>query len=578
MLSCNLSEIPCPTGINMGGIKEIHILRWEDALAVPGCCGLETPYITDPISVKTGTGFITHKFRPGTMSYKYSVKQTPQGPEFVEEITGNINYLRGEVEQEIAKTAPGRYILVTEDWNGEVRLHGSVDRPWTFEAEANVGTRKRDDNRSIWRFTGKSDRPSCYMDPSNPIPHYVETIPPLVIEMGSFNSAGVFVPVADAEYLGGSSHSMRISGQVYENDGITPTPPAVGKEIIFDIYYKDVNFALQYKGAVTFDFTAPLVFGDPTPANNSQPSSDPASAWAELEAYFEAGSGIDATGKIQLDFAKGTWAEDEGNVYLDAVGIYLIGRVRKNGVTSQPTGSNYPIRITGYDVAAVLGLSSVHAINDEKIIIDTWLNLSGWSISSGTTWEIGNNTILVPAGGSVIENSPDASGVGLTYLGLGFGIGGQPTATIGFLDTNQEILIRVKFSFQVTHSVTGVQKTVVFSGYWYTLDQSDESNFAYIGLDATSPLINNSIPANSLYFTGPVPGVAPNFTFSNPRNQQVELDGQVISSNQPVYVQPVSIPLDQRSAAHEIRMTATNTAGESAYNYESIFFANLILI
>jgi hypothetical protein len=574
MSNCNLSEIPCAPAVNLGGIKEIHILRWEDALAVPGCCGLETPYITDPISVKTGTGFITHKFRPGTMSYKYSVKQTPQGPEFVEEITGNINYLRGEVEQEIAKTAPGRYILVTEDWNGEVRLHGSVDRPWRFEAEGNVGTRKRDDNRTIWRFTGSSDRPSCYMDPSNPIPHYVETVPPLVMEMGSYNAAGAFVPVAAAEYLGGAEHAMRISGQIYEADGITPSPPAVGKEVIFDIYYKDVNFALQYKGAVTFDFTAPLVFGDPTPANNSQPSSDPASAWAELEAYFESGSGIDATGKIQLDFAKGTWAEDEGNVYLDAVGIYLIGRVRKNGVTSQPTGSNYPIRITGYDVAAVPFFSTVHAENNEQLNIQAFPNFSNWSVSSSVTWEIGNNSFVVPYSGSLTELSPDASGVGLAEVGISPNL----TLLLKFLDTNTEIIIRLKMSFQVTHDVTGVQKTVVIDGYCYTADLSDNFSFSYIGLDASNPIQGTSLPANSFFITGPVPGVSPNFPFINERDQQVELDGQIIASNQPVYVQPLNIPMDQRSAAHEIRMTATNTAGESAYNYESIFFANLILI
>jgi hypothetical protein len=294
----------------------------------------------------------------------------------------------------------------------------------------------------------------------------------------------------------------------------------------------------------------------------------------KLEAYFEAGSGIDATGKIQLDFAKGTWAEDEGNVYLDAVGIYLIGRVRKNGVTSQPTGSNYPIRITGYDVAAVPFFSAVHAENDELIDIQAFPNFSNWSVSSSVTWEIGNNSFAVPYSGSLTELSPDASGVGLLEVGISPNL----TLRLKFSDTNPEIIIGVKMSFQVTHDVTGLQKTVVIDAHCYTAALSDNFAFSYIGLDASNPITGTNLSTTSLFVTGPVPGVSPDFPFTNARDQQVELDGQTIASNQPVYAQPLNIPMDQRSGAHEIRMTATNTAGESAYNYESIFFANLILI
>lgn len=570
-MSCNLNSIPCAPGPIMGGLKAIHILRWEDALSVPSCCGKENLFTSDPINIKVGKAFVSHHFRPGSMKYSYKQKSSPNGPIYETEIFGYIDKLRGEVDQEIAKTAPGLYILVTEGYDDEVRMHGSIERPLRFEAEADIGARKRDNNRTSWRFFGSDSSPACYMDPSNPIPHYSETDEPLVLQMGANNPSGVFVPFYPAEYLAGASHSFRMTGQVYESDGITPSPPAVGKELLFDIYFKTVNNVLEYKGEVKFNYSAPIIFGDAVPANNTQPTTDPNSVWPLLEAFFEPGSGVDATGAMRLDFSKGDWAISQAKTHLDAVDIFMIGRIRKAGLDSIPSASHYPIIATDIEYAKFNSFLAAFS-NPDTISYTALFNLDGWSLSSDYRFEVGDNVFSVPLAGTYVNASPTAGSAGITNIDAA-----GPRVDVTYSNFGSWTH-PFKCEVDVTHDETGVQRTIKFETHQGTLSGPGSASLMQIYL---LQLINTiqigtfSMSAYSRFYTE-----AAGVGFSGASDQNIYLDALQVASNFPVGpIQQTVYPLDKRLASQLVKATATSDhTTASNLDYEVTAAVNLLLI
>lgn len=450
-MAITLSNIVCVPTIPKGGIKSLWVIPVRDVTSLPTCdCNTTDYLITDPIGVPPDKGFVNYEFEKGTLGYNFEQVTTEHGSYFDTELKGDIRTLRKEVAQEICKLKEGHYIVVTEDYLDNVRLHGSLDYPMYFEGAGTTGPGKTDPNKYIFRFYGKSSCPHCYMDPNQTIPYRVDLALPPVARLGSLNGT-TFVEGQDAKYTGGVNHTMVLAGLLQLKDGKTPCPPTAGASVSLEIYHEKTNGVLVRQGKVVLPYSSRITLGDAVPANNTAPSSDESSIWDTYKSYFNPGSGTDLNGNLSLSFNKGAWASANSKTDKNAVGIYIKLSLTKDSVESAQSAAKFPTYITGVEYAEFADMDYTDLGSDTfRMAAD--LNMTNYSVNGDYQWKIDGN-VFQGAGASALSIPSPVAGTGnITAIG---GTYAAPEVTYGNNTTPFTHLLECEVDVIHTDGTTG---------------------------------------------------------------------------------------------------------------------------
>lgn len=162
---------PCKEEYLPGSIREVWVLCSEHFLTDPEP-GTSGP-TSDPIQIEAGAAFELYYFQPNTAFYRRVGSKDGHGTSYDHLVEGKHPGMTPAADQEICKLQDGHYVLILKFWADRPPIFlGSKEGPLEFlSPETTSGRRKTDAASSTWRFFGRSNCRTIYLDPADKIPN-----------------------------------------------------------------------------------------------------------------------------------------------------------------------------------------------------------------------------------------------------------------------------------------------------------------------------------------------------------------------------------------------------------------------
>jgi len=141
-----------------GSVKTVKVARAEEVDSVPVLEG-EAPITNRPVAYFPES-FVEYRFRPDSVIFSESGKQTSAGMKYEQRVRGIHPGSDSAAFYEIARLMDGHYILIIELYSGPIRLLGTTEAPFQFSSDFTTGDKLTDTAQTTWEFYGDSNAPA----------------------------------------------------------------------------------------------------------------------------------------------------------------------------------------------------------------------------------------------------------------------------------------------------------------------------------------------------------------------------------------------------------------------------------
>lgn len=147
-------------GANPGGLVALYVIRKQDAVSIPDADATNT--ITDAITLVTGKKWAKWEFEQDSASIEEKGTGDSSSQSFSVEIPFNISGSTPAIDTILSGAINGKFLVITEDNLGQMRLFGNEKRALKLDQEYTTGLKPTDKNQHKNKFSGDGFRHKGY--------------------------------------------------------------------------------------------------------------------------------------------------------------------------------------------------------------------------------------------------------------------------------------------------------------------------------------------------------------------------------------------------------------------------------